>query len=252
VVASVTDGGLQDAVDSLDTVVVLRDGVRRRVYFFARSAAAPVTRKETAAAVGISRTLAAFHLDKLVEAGLLTRRPLDRGDHRRVGRAPTVYQPSGLEIRVGIPVRHHELLAEVLTDVLATEASTEPVGEAVVRVAAARGRVDGRATRDAVTTAGTDGFSRAVDALADRGYEPARLEEGVVRLRNCVFAPIAARSTELVCALHHAYVAGLLDGMGTAEATAVLAPTPEACCVEVRRRTSRGRADDHRGATPAQ
>lgn len=223
--------------DSLDTVAVLGDGVRRRVYAFARAATTPVTREDTAQSVSITRKLAAFHLDRLVDAGLLTSRPADRAEHRRVGRTPKIYQPSDTEIRVGIPPRHHDLLAEILVDSLAPSAFMGSVIEAAVRVASERGRADGRSVHGTgLPPSAEDDVGRAVHVLRDRGYEPMRIDENLVRLRNCVFAPTASRSPELVCTLHHAYISGLLTGLGTTDATAVLAPTPGACCVEVQRR----------------
>ena len=52
-------------------VGALDDDLRRRMYAYCRRAGHSVTRDEAAAHVGISRKLAAFHLDKLVDAGLL-------------------------------------------------------------------------------------------------------------------------------------------------------------------------------------
>ena len=56
---------------SLDAIGALREPVRRAVYEFAAGQPQPVSRNEVAEALGIGRTLAAFHLDKLTEAGLL-------------------------------------------------------------------------------------------------------------------------------------------------------------------------------------
>src|SRR4051812_23000871 len=52
-------------------IAALEDDVRRALFEHVRGAAQPVTRESAAAAIGISRNLAAFHLDKLVELGLL-------------------------------------------------------------------------------------------------------------------------------------------------------------------------------------
>ena len=52
-------------------IAALDDDVRRALYEHVRAAGVPVTREEAATAVGISRKLAAFHLDKLVELGVL-------------------------------------------------------------------------------------------------------------------------------------------------------------------------------------
>ncbi len=51
-------------------VAALDDELRRGMYTFIRAARRSVTRDEAATAVGISRELAAFHVDKLVGAGV--------------------------------------------------------------------------------------------------------------------------------------------------------------------------------------
>ena len=50
---------------------------------------------------------------------------------RRVGRAPKVYQPVDADIRISIPPRHHDLLADILlAAVLAEDApGCDDVGE---------------------------------------------------------------------------------------------------------------------------
>ena len=50
---------------------LLADELRQRLYRFVAAQPGPVTRDQAAAAAGISRKLAAFHLDKLVPAVLL-------------------------------------------------------------------------------------------------------------------------------------------------------------------------------------
>src|SRR3982751_6021956 len=55
----------------LDQLGALAEPVRRRLYAFVSAAGDPVDRDQAAAGTGITRSLAAFHLDRLVEAGLL-------------------------------------------------------------------------------------------------------------------------------------------------------------------------------------
>ncbi|HZY74931.1 MAG TPA: helix-turn-helix domain-containing protein, partial [Jatrophihabitantaceae bacterium] len=94
-------------------IATLDDDVRRALFTCVRDAPGPVTREAAAEAVGISRKLAAFHLDKLVAAGLLDARTEAVGD-RRVGRTPKVYEPSRRHLEVSLPQREHGLLADVL------------------------------------------------------------------------------------------------------------------------------------------
>src|SRR5918995_3572429 len=93
----------------------LEDDLRRELYLHVRRAGRPVTRDEAAAATGISRKLAAFHLDKLVDRGLLTSsyaRPPGRGG-RGAGRTAKYYEPSDRRIDVTIPERRYDQLSEV-------------------------------------------------------------------------------------------------------------------------------------------
>src|SRR5919199_5519102 len=102
------------ADQAIRAVAALEDELRAGMYTFIRAARRPVTRDEAAAAVGISRKLAASPLDKLVDAGVL--RAGYQQVARRVGRAPKVYQPVETDIRVSIPPRQHDLLADILLD----------------------------------------------------------------------------------------------------------------------------------------
>src|SRR4051794_14539424 len=52
-------------------VAVLNDPVRRALYLYVAGSADAVGREEAATEVGVQRALAAFHMDKLVEEGLL-------------------------------------------------------------------------------------------------------------------------------------------------------------------------------------
>lgn len=221
----------------LDTAAVLGDRMRRRIYAFARSAGAPVTREQTAAAVGITRKLAAFHLDKLVDAGLLSTRTERRQGVRRAGRTPKGYSPSDVAVRVDIPARLHELLAEILVEAVATTADTASAGSAADRLAHAHGVASGTAAQTEVEPGQTT-LSVAERVLDDRGYEPVVGPDGALRLRNCPFHPLADRAPDLVCGLNHAYLCGLLEGLGSDGVEAVLAPRPGECCVEMRSRNA--------------
>ena len=217
-------------------IAALDDDVRRALYEHVRDTGAPVSREDAAQAVGISRKLAAFHLDKLVELGLL-RSGFGDATQRRVGRAPRLYEPAEQDIAVRVPERSPELLAEVLVDAVTTERTDERAGEAVLRVARERGREVGAAERARVR-GGRIGAERALatgqDLLARQGFEPYR-EGGAVRLRNCPFHPMAARAPDLVCGLNQAYLAGVVEGLGAGDrVVADLVPRAGECCVELR------------------
>lgn len=216
-------------------IAALDDEVRGALYAFAREAGAPITRESAAEAVGISRKLAAFHLDKMVAAGLLTAR-IEAVGTRRVGRAPKVYEPAATDIAVHVPPRQPQLLAEVLVEAVLTERADERAAQAVLRVARERGVTVGADERVRLRP-GRVGAERAMTlvstVLERHGFEPCRAAGGV-RLRNCPFHPLAAAAPELVCGLNQAFVSGVLDGLHADSAVdAVLAPRADACCVEL-------------------
>ncbi|MFG2793818.1 helix-turn-helix transcriptional regulator [Streptomyces sp. NPDC048419] len=226
-----------DAADSaIDSVSVLSEDSRRRMFTFIRRARRAVTRDEAAASVGISRKLAAFHLDKLVDAGLLRARYENPGGIRKVGRQPKVYEPTDAQISVSIPDRRHELLADLLLDAVLTEGADENAPQAAVRTAQQRGRQLGEAVRQE-TRPGRLGPERGLTAceqlLDQYGYEPVRETSTQLRLRNCPFHPLAAKAPDLVCGMNRAFLSGYLDGLGVNGIQAVLAPEPGECCVRL-------------------
>src|SRR4029453_9132537 len=69
----------------LAAIALLHDPVRRALYGHVVAAGGEVSRNQAAEAVGGQRGLAAFHLDKLVEAGLLEAAFRRLGDRRGPG-----------------------------------------------------------------------------------------------------------------------------------------------------------------------
>src|SRR3954470_20191190 len=223
-------------VTALRAVAALSERQRRRLYRFAQTERRPVSREEAAAAVGISRKLAAFHLDKLVDAGLLRAHFLPR-DGSRVGRRPKLYERAEASFEVSIPERRYQLLAEILIQAVLTETTHGSARAAAGDSAHRRGWVAGADLR-ARNNLGRLGAERALgfatEVLASHGFEPARVDVGCVRLRNCPFHPLAQQAPELVCGLNHAFVSGLIGGLQATTVDVVLAPAAGECCVELR------------------
>jgi predicted ArsR family transcriptional regulator len=215
------------AADGIRAIAALDDELRRGMYAHIRAAGRPVSRDEAAESVGISRKLAAFHLDKLVAAGLLRARYERAG---RVGRAPKVYEPAGADIHVAIPQRQHGLLAEVLL----TAVVDQDAGEAALRAATERGRRVGQCERERVKL-GRLGTERALTVaegvLTEQGFEVNRESPTCVRLRECPFQPMKAQAPGLVCQIGLAYMAGLLDGLDAPTVRAEFEQVPGSCCV---------------------
>lgn len=219
---------------ALEAVAVLGDDLRRRLYDHVRRSPAPVTRDEAARDAGISRKLAAFHLDKLVAVGLLSVSYARPAGLRRAGRTPKVYAPAETSLQISIPPREHGLLAGILLRAVRHQAPGESGTDAALRSAASHGRSLGAADRDRLRP-GRLGPERALTYVADllerHGFEPARDAPTRMSLRNCPFHPMAADDPDLVCAINHAFVSGLLDGLGATTLDAILAPRPGNCCV---------------------
>ncbi|QKG18787.1 helix-turn-helix transcriptional regulator [Actinomadura verrucosospora] len=230
--------GSSAAKSAIESLGVLQEDLRRRMFLFIRRARHPVTRDEAAASVGISRKLAAFHLDKLVDAGLLRARYAAPGGVPKVGRQPKVYEPSEAQIQVSVPERRHELLADLLLTAVLGERQDESAIQAALRTAAEQGRRLGEQERSR-SRPGRLGAERGLTLcermLEGHGYEPVRESATRLTLRNCPFHPLAAKAPDLVCGMNHAFLAGYLDGLDAGAVQAVLAPRPDECCVELRR-----------------
>lgn len=94
----------------------LDDPVRRRLYDYVAARPAPVTRDGAAAAVGVGRSLVAYHLDKLVDARILAVSYEHRSDRRGpgAGRPAKYYSLAREELSVSVPPRSYGLLAALL------------------------------------------------------------------------------------------------------------------------------------------
>lgn len=210
--------------DHVAAVAALDEPNRRKLYDFVVRQTAPISKDEASEAVGLARTTAAFHLDKLVEMGLL-----DVVHERRsgrtgpgAGRPAKLYRRSEEQIEVSLPDRRYEAASHLLTDsLLEAQATGEPPREILNRRAYEWGE-------DLAAEADGD----VVQALEGLGFEPQQ-DGTTVLLGNCPFHSLAQRHTELVCGMNLCLISGLLDGLASTTHTAHLAPTPGHCCVRL-------------------
>jgi predicted ArsR family transcriptional regulator len=215
----------------------LAEPLRRALYRFVVAQSEPVSREQAAEGAGVALHVAKFHLDRLVNNGLLDfeyRRPPDRGGPG-AGRPSKVYRRSPHEFAVSLPARRYEfaaqLLAQAVTD---TERDGVPVAEALQRAAREAGRSLGEAILE---RAGSQpGQSKLRDAtilvLEESGYDPRREPGGVV-LANCPFHSLARDYTELACGMNFDLIRGLLARVGGAKLDAKLDPGADRCCVRL-------------------
>lgn len=212
----------QAGPDGLSGLSALADPVRRQLYEYVAGQDGPVRRDDAADAAGISRTLAAYHLDRLASAGLLATsyaRP-DGQAGPGSGRPAKLYRRARGEVSVTVPPRDYGLLAELLAGAVSGDESGK-ARSALMTAAENEGRKAGEEGPDLPA------------ALRRRGYEPAVTDDGAVDLRNCPFHQLAQRHTDLVCGLNHALLRGLLAGSGQDPDRAELAPRAGRCCVTI-------------------
>lgn len=190
-----------------------------------------VSRDEAAAAVGAPRSTAAFHLDRLVDEGLLEavyqRRSGRSGPG--AGRPAKLYTRSGRQVAVSLPERHYELAAHLMAGAIDEAGRTGESARAVLRRDAYRAGEDlGRMT--STQHPGRDQARTVSETLESYGFEP-RTEGPDITLGNCPFHTLAEAHTSMVCEMNLSLLTGLLDGLAHSGLSARLAPSPGHCCV---------------------
>lgn len=205
---------------------LLDEPIRRRLYDWVVSQDRPVGREESARALGITRALATFHLDRLAGAGLLeaSYQRLTGRTGPGAGRPARVYSRAAREFSVSLPERKYERAAQLFATAL------ERTGD---------GPVPGplrMAARELGESVGSKQAQRSpsrrlLAALIDGGYEPRTDETGTIRLRNCPYDALAQEHRSLVCGTNLALAEGITRGAGTEEWQPVLDPQPGYCCV---------------------
>ena len=227
-----------DFAGQITNLAALEDPVRRRLYEYVIGRGGDVSRAEAARAARVSLALAAFHLDKLVEADLLqaTFRRLSGRKGPGAGRPSKLYRRSKSQFDVSIPQRNYELAAHVLLRTL-IEANSEGTPETLRIAAREWGR---RLAKESAadTRKGGGPLGRVVRSLRACGFEPhgPSSGEGEVVLRNCPFDSLQAESRDVICAMNLALIEGLLAGLEVEGVSASLSPRPGTCCVVLRNR----------------
>jgi predicted ArsR family transcriptional regulator len=224
-----------DVDQQLTGLAGLGDPLRRALYRHVAEQGIPVSRDDAASAVGISRPLAAYHLDKLVDDGLLEPRYQRRGGRGGpgAGRPAKHYVRADRQLELSLPTRDYATLAELLAGAVEADQS----GGAQSALNRGAGALGSELAAEAATRIPADAGPAQVLAairqtLASRGYEPYDDADGTIRLRNCPFDRIAAHHRQLVCGANLAMLQGLTDHVGSDQPIqAVLDPQPGRCCI---------------------
>jgi predicted ArsR family transcriptional regulator len=207
----------------------LADETRRALYAYVVAQREPVGREQAANAVGVAVHSASFHLDRLVDEGLLDveYRRLTGRTGPGAGRPSKLYLRSAREFAVSLPPRRYDLVGDILASAVDRATHGEPLADAL----------EACAREEGVTMGRTSAPGPSLDALAavldTQGYESTVVADTVV-LANCPFDALAQRHTDLVCSLNRSFVQGVADGLGCRDVVASLEPQPGTCCVRAR------------------
>ena len=211
----------------------LDDPARAEIFFYVAGSGDYVTRDQTAKALGITRRTAAFHLDKLAEAGLvdITYKRVTGRTGPGAGRSSKLYIRSGRRLNVSIPSRNYELMARLLASVLKhTQAASSQQLESEARAfglsngAAAKERVSRPSSRKRL-------LKVLVDELARLGFEPFDDGSGTLRLRNCPYHDMAREDADFICSMNLNLMQGITEGLDLAEVSPAREPIKGMCCV---------------------
>ncbi len=221
-----------DRTSQVTAIAALAEPTRRQLYDHVVGRAEPVSRDDAAGAVGIPRATAAFHLDRLVDDGLLAA-VYERRSGRTgpgAGRPAKLYRRAEGSVSVSLPERRYDLAGGLLSAAVAeSERSGARPGETLDRIAAERGRDLGGS---ALTAGAVDGRDAVLHVLRQHGFEPRPEADGVV-LVNCPFHTLAQDDPDLICGMNLRLLEGVLDGVPGTGWAARLRPAAGSCCVRI-------------------
>lgn len=209
--------------DRLAAVGALAEPARRALFDLVSRSTKPVSKDAAAAELGMARSTAAFHLDRLAEEGLLDVEfaRLSGRTGPGSGRPSKLYRPAEAEIGVSVPDRRYDLAGELLAAAVEeSAASGEPVRDVLLRLAYAEG-----------TSLGAE-VSSIEELLAAAGFEPQDDVADGLELTNCPFHRLAERHPDIVCSLNLQLLRGAVDAL-QAPSEVVLDPAPHRCCVRI-------------------
>ena len=218
-------------------VASLAEPQRRALYRFIVSRAEAVSKDEAAAAIGVARSVAAFHLERLVADGLLVAefRRLSGRQGPGAGRPAKLYRRAEAELSVSLPARQYDLAAGLLAAAVSDATHTGiPVADALTRVSSERGRALGTRVREEAgkRPKRRDLIDAALEVLEEQGYEP-RMDGNEIVLANCPFHALVDEQPDLVCGMNRDLLSGMADAVGDGVLTARLQPSAGNCCVRL-------------------
>ncbi|MGX1792757.1 helix-turn-helix transcriptional regulator [Microbacterium sp. NPDC055312] len=218
------------------SIGALADETRRALYEHVVGQPDAVTREAAATALGVPAHMARFHLDKLVDAGLLETefRRLSGRTGPGAGRPSKLYRRAVGTVSISLPERRYDLVGHVLASAIERAGEGMPLRDALDQVSHDEGRSIAESAADA---ADRDEIDRLTSVLTAQGFEPRREADGdgdAVILSNCPFDSLAREHTELVCSANLSLLRGVLDGLHCDHMRALGEPHAGRCCVAIR------------------
>lgn len=228
------DGPLAAQIASLSS---LDDQLRAKIFFHVARSGDYVTRDQVAKALRITRRTAAFHLDKLAEAGLVevSFKRVSGRTGPGAGRSSKLYRRSSRRLNVSIPSRNYELMARLLASVVKhTIGALAP--HQLESQARAFGLSQGAAARKQVSRASSRKrrLQVLVDELTRLGFEPFDDGNGTLRLRNCPYHDMAREDADFVCSMNLKLLQGIAEGLDLDDVSSTREPIEGMCCVAFR------------------
>lgn len=179
---------------------------RSRTLAVLQDAGRPLGVNDVAEQLGLHANTARFHLDGLVDAGLVERTTEER---EQPGRPRTLY--AALPGSEGAGQRSYRLLAEILTSYLAATSSRP--ANAAAEAGFTWGRYLAERPPPFRRTDAAAATGQLVKMLDDVGFAPEATTAGRKRqilLHHCPFREAAVEHREVVCSVHLGLMQGLL------------------------------------------
>ena len=210
--------------DRIAAVASLTDAKRLQLFELVAASAQPLGRDQVAEAAGMARSTVSFHLDRLVQDGLLAvefHKPANRTGPGS-GRPAKMYRPVGSEVGASVPDRNYDLAGELMAGAIeASQAEGAPVGESLRAAAFRKGR-------ELAEAAG--GFE---EFLTEAGYQPQPDGDGGYVLPNCPFHRLSQAHASVVCDMNGAFLRGAAAGCGGQEGRVAGVVGPGRCCARI-------------------
>ncbi|NNN12230.1 MAG: transcriptional regulator [Acidimicrobiaceae bacterium] len=220
--------------DRISAIAALNEPLRRRIYRFVAMQEVSVSRHYTATTLGVARSVAAFHLDKLANLGLLEveYRHLSGRRGPGAGRPTKLYRRADNEVTLSVPQRHYDAAANLLAQAIEHAVDTSVSVIDALNVASLEYGKFMAAGIHGLEDHHSSPIEQLGNLLANYGYEP-RIVRKTITLANCPFRTLTVEHRDLICGMNRALIAGVVEAVGLAGTSARLDPTPGRCCVKI-------------------